>query len=271
MNITQTVTKSTLAAAVIALVAVPSVFALTNAVVTPIAPGDWTLKVADAGGAVNYVNEGAPNGLGVGSLKLTTGADAASQASLGRLTSLPLSELATVSYWTKQVAAPTATGNASFQLGLMLTDATDSDVTFVYEPGLQSQFNPSASAVQAGNWQQWDVRSGIFQASKSYSGSFGDIIGGTGNVSYYTIDDILAFFPTAKVSGYGVNVGKDAPSHDIRVDGVQLNDTVYDFEFASSYTMPLKDQCKDDGWMNLKTSEGISFKNQGNCVSYALK
>jgi hypothetical protein len=270
MKIVQTITKSTLVAAVLAIAAAPTLFALTSSPVTPVAPGEWTQEVADAGGVVEFVTDGAPAGLGDGSLKLSTSAEVESRASLGRLASLPLSELTAASYWTKQITSVPADGNATFQLDLMLSDAADSKVTFTYQPSTQLMFNQSATPVQNGVWQQWDVRSGFFQASKSYVGGFGEVIGGAGSVSYYTVDNILAFFPTAQVVGHAVNLGPNAAGFETRVDGVTINDTVYDFEYSSSYTIFSKDECKKYGWKTLKTREGLSFKNQGDCVSYAV-
>ena len=70
-------------------------------------------------------------------------------------------------------------------------------------------------------------------------------------------------FPNAVVVGIGVNIGSFNPAYTVEVDGVQFNDTVYNFETGTSPSA--KDQCKDGGWM---TFNDPSFRNQGDCVSY---
>lgn len=49
------------------------------------------------------------------------------------------------------------------------------------------------------------------------------------------------------------------------VDNIQINSDVVTFE---PNTPTSKDQCKKDGWQSLEDSNGQSFKNQGQCVSY---
>ena len=35
-----------------------------------------------------------------------------------------------------------------------------------------------------------------------------------------------------------------------------------------SFSVPVKDDCKDGGWQSMIDTAGNSFKNQGDCVSY---
>jgi len=46
--------------------------------------------------------------------------------------------------------------------------------------------------------------------------------------------------------------------------------TGIDFLGTLTYTrLPVtKDDCKNGGWMNLRTANGEPFRNQGQCVSY---
>ena len=46
--------------------------------------------------------------------------------------------------------------------------------------------------------------------------------------------------------GIGVNVGSNNPSYDIGVDGVQFNDTIYNFEIGTARRR--QDDCKNGGW-----------------------
>ena len=69
--------------------------------------------------------------------------------------------------------------------------------------------------------------------------------------------------PNAIVLGFGVNIGTFNPGYTVATDGVDFNDTTYNFEVGRRPTS--KDQCKNGGW---QTFNDPSFKNQGDCVSY---
>lgn len=49
------------------------------------------------------------------------------------------------------------------------------------------------------------------------------------------------------------------------VDNTLINSTLFTYEVPVAMA---SDQCKKNGWMNYADSEGHSFKNQGDCVSF---
>jgi hypothetical protein len=222
--------------------------------------GTWTTADTRTGGAIGFVNDyGAPAGLGGGALLLTTDDTDAAKAQLLTYTSMPLSEVTQLGYWTYRSTTSTgfSAGLPSFQL-LVDVDGTVGDgtgfTTLVYEP-----YNVYGNgAVQTGVWQQWDVAAGTFWSSKSVNG----LTAGFGGAPFYSIDDVLAKNPNAVVLGFGVNVGSYNPDYITAVDGVTVNGTTYNFEprvFSA-------DDCKSGGWAVNFTSG--RFVNQGDCVSY---
>lgn len=229
----------------------------------------WSVTDNRTSGTETWTNSfGAPSGLGSGALELTTTADNSSKAYLATNASsgTSLSSVTGLSYWTYRAAGP-AFGAASLQLMIDTGAATTclsgqwSWTTLVYEP----YWNSSAGAGVAGTvpsaWTQWTITpsSGVFWSSKTTCG--GSLVAGAGGAPFYTLEQVLAAYPNATVSLLGVNVGSYNPSYDVAVDGVALNDTVYNFETALP-APTTADQCKNDGWQAYGT-----FKNQGDCVS----
>ncbi len=47
-----------------------------------------------------------------------------------------------------------------------------------------------------------------------------------------------------------------------------ISQVLYDAGYTWAITPANKDACKNDGWKSVATSQGQSFKNQGDCVSY---
>jgi hypothetical protein len=81
--------------------------------------------------------------------------------------------------------------------------------------------------------------------------------GNTGNLLFFRING-----GDSSANDNGMRAAIDL----VRVD-IGSNAKLYDFEpyvVASS-----KDDCKKDGWMGVSRADGSSFKNQGDCVSYA--
>jgi hypothetical protein len=73
---------------------------------------------------------------------------------------------------------------------------------------------------------------------------------------------VVAGNPNAIVLGIGANVGSFNPGYDVGVDGIEFNDTTWNFEIPPPMTST-KDDCKNGGW----ETYGV-FKNQGDCVSW---
>lgn len=232
-------------------------YAATTIVVTPTNTQGWTTADTRPGGAVNFVADAsAPSG--AGALQLTTNATTTAKAQYMHEASTPIANVTELSYYTKQNSASFVGGDASYQLPMML-NGTTGFTTFVYEPYQNGVVVP-------GTWQSWDVDAGQFWSSRAVTCSNGAVVAGGGGAPFYTLTQIATMCPEAVVVGFGVNIGSNNPSYDVETDLVSFNNTAYDFElFQAAQT---KDECKNGGWMNVTDSQGNSFKNQGQCVSY---
>ena len=115
--------------------------------------------------------------------------------------------------------------------------------------------------VAPGVWQQWDVDGGLFWSSRSVPEC--GLVAGAGGPPLYTLQTVQAMCPGAVVVGIGVNVGTFNPGYTVATDGVQFNDTIYNFEVGRRPSS--KDDCKNGGW---QVFDDPAFKNQGDCVSW---
>lgn len=203
---------------------------------------------------------GAPAGLGDGSLELTTDATNAAKADYWTFAhaGTPLTGVTDLSYWTYQAATPQApTAAASYQLQVDLNGAADGGfTTLVYEPYWNGTVVPAS-------WQQWDVDAGGLWSSRTFTEGTCAVVAGAGGPPLYNLATLQTLCPNAVVGGIGVNVGTFNPGYTVATDGVQFNDTTYDFEVGRAPAT--KDDCKDGGWM---TFDDPAFKNQGDCVSW---
>jgi len=235
--------------------------ALAATVVVTQSSSNWHSVDTRPGGAVEFTNEyGAPAGLGTGSLELTT--DATNEAKADYWTEevagTPLSAVTDLSYWTYQAPTPQPpVAAASYQVAVDLNGSAEGGFTnLVYEPYWNGAIVPAT-------WQQWDVDSGLFWSSRTVTAGTCAVVSGAGGPPFYTLAGLQATCPDAVVLAIGVNVGTYNPGYTVATDGVQFNETVYNFEVGRSPAT--KDDCKDGGWM---TFNDPSFRNQGECVSY---
>jgi hypothetical protein len=256
---------SALLAAVI-FMAASSAAAQNYVVVAPGQEQGWTDSESTAGGDVTFVSDAdAPRG--AGALQLTTDATTTAKASYLHTADIALANVTDLAYSTKQVSASFPQGSASYQLIVCLDGATDTAcngfTTLVFEP----YQNPTQGAVLPGVWQDWDVDAGQFWSTRTYDGAGAcDVTAGGGGAPFYTLAGLQAVCPNADVVGFGVNVGSNNPDYQIRVDTVQFNDTIYDFE---PFIVPMtRDQCKGMGWRLVRRADGTMFRNQGQCVAY---
>jgi hypothetical protein len=251
--------------AVIGLVALLAAVVLVGgalAAVVTVAPGDPSWHPTDQRGAgtVTFSSAyGAPAGLGSSALRFTTTttADKADYMTFS-VAGTPLSQVSKIGYSTYQHTANFPGGDASLQLQVDLNGGTVADggfTTLVYEPYLQGGNN---GGVVTDQWQHWDATNGQFWSSRTA----GTLIAGGGGCPCYTLAQVVAGNPNAIVLGIGANVGSFNPGYDVGVDGIEFNDTTWNFEIPPP--MPsTKDDCKNGGW----ESYGV-FKNQGDCVSW---
>lgn len=235
--------------------------AATNVVVTPANTQGWVTADTRPGGAVTYVADATAPG-GTGALQLTTDATTAAKAQYMHAANTPLASVTDLSYHTKQVSAPFAGADPSYQLVTFLNGGTTGFTTLVYEP-----YQGGGGPVVPGVWQQWDVDAGLFWSTRTVACSNGTIVGAAGGPAIYTLAQINAICPNAVVAGFGVNIGTFNPGYTVRTDLFNFNGTIYDFEVTNVPTD--KSQCKNGGYLNYTDAEGNALKNQGQCVKFA--
>ncbi len=229
----------------------------STVVVTPTNTQGWSTADTRPGGAVNFVMDATspyPNG----ALQLTTNLTTTSKAQYLHGATGSLNSVTELGYSTRQVSGPIV-ADPSYQLIVDLNGAgTGGFTTFVYEPYQNGVIIPNV-------WQTWDVDAGMFWSTRNFSEGTCTIVAGGGGPPFYTLAQLQTNCPNATVLGFGVNIGSNNPGYNVYTDGVNFNGTVYDFQlFATAMN---KDQCKNGGFMNVKDSDGKSFKNQGQCVS----
>lgn len=266
-----TVLRAGTFAATLSVLVTPAVFAEGGtATVTPANLNQW-IDASVSGGLATYV-DGSPAGLGSSSLELATTSDVTSKAVYAHPENIKLADLSSASYWTKQVAASSDGGSASMVLGVDLDGNGSWDTNLVFEPYWQNNLSPDAAPVMKGEWQKWDVKGGALWSTRAFGSGDAAIQAGSGGAPFYTLENILANYPEAKLTGIGVNVGSYNTDYTIDIDGVELNGMTYNFEKTAGnsggVTPTDKDQCKKDGWKTLKNVDGRMFKNQGQCVSF---
>jgi hypothetical protein len=255
-----------IAAVVVAVTALAATAAPTTVVVTQNS-SSWAAMDTRAGGDQEFTEAyDAPAAFGDGSLELTTDATTAAKADYWTAAHVgtPLADVTDLSYWTYQAATPQpAHAAASYQLQID-ADGTIGDgqgfTTLVFEP---YQSGIAGGVVVPATWQQWDVDSGQFWSSRAVTTGTCILVAGSGGAPFYTLAALQTLCPNAVVLGIGVNVGTFNPGYTVATDGVQFNETTYDFEVG--LTPATKDDCKDGGWA---TFNDPAFKNQGDCVSY---
>ncbi len=229
-------------------------------VVTQNSP-EWFEQTA-AGGDVEFTEAyGAPTGLGEGAVELTTTADNASRAGLFTLehAGTPLSGVTTLGYWTYQAEGPVH-ADPSYQLQIDSNgiETAGGFTTLVFEP----YWNVAQQPIVPDTWQHWDVDAGLLWSSRTVPEC--GLVATPGGPPTYTLAAVRTACPNAVVVAIGANIGTFNPSYVVAFDGIEFNDTVYDFELGRRPSS--KDDCKDGGWT---TFDDPAFKNQGECVAFA--
>ena len=230
-------------------------------VVTPTNTQGWSTADTRPGGQVSFVvDPTAPRG--AGALQLTTDLTITAKAQFLHEANTPLADIAELSYYTKQNAPPGLVADPSYQLITYLNGGTAGFTTLVFEP----YQNPAQGPIVPGAWQQWDVDAGLFWSTRTVTCSNGTILGTPGGPATYTLLQITAACPNARVAGFGVNIGSNNPGYNVETDLFNFNGTTYDFEpFRAAASA---EDCKDDGWTTATRADGSSFENQGDCMQY---
>lgn len=240
------------------LTVAPSTKAASTVVVTPTNTQGWSTADTRPGGSVDYVSDPS-SPYHNGALQLTTNNTTTAKAQYLKAESTPLADATELSYSTRQVSGPVFAA-PSYQLLVDLNgEAAGGFTTFVYEPYQNGVVVPNV-------WQTWDVDSGQFWSSRSFTEGTCAVVAGGGGAPFYTLTGLKSTCPDAVVVGFGVNIGSNNPGYNELADGVNFNGTTYDFEQYIVATS--KEQCKNYGYKDVRDSEGNTFRNQGQCVSY---
>jgi len=205
--------------------------------------------------------------LGIGSAELETTSSADGQALMkNAYAGQKLSNLTTLTYSTYVKAGNnTIAPSVQFSVDKDVTDGLNNwQGRVVFEPYLNG-------TVTDGQWQQWSAVNGKWWLTKP--SAFGDICAQS---SPCTLNDLITAFPNIGVNG-GVNAqilfkaGSGWTTQFVGdVDALTVsfgsNSTTYDFE--PYQVVSTTDQCKNNGYKNVRDSNGQEFKNQGQCVSW---
>lgn len=257
------------------LVAAPLASAATTVMVTPSNKQGWKAYGKDDGSVAYVEDPTVGDGFGAAVLQLKTGNTVTSQAGYYHEVGKSYSQLPSLSYMAKTLSANTpvensAQPNPGGSAGMTLFTDLNGDGTFdtslVYEPYL-SDGSTSDEPVLPNEWQSWNVMTGSVWSSRAYDSAAMKIEKGTGGSTLYKLSDVLSAYPSAKLMGVALNVGTYNPGYTVNVDAVTVGDVVYDFQ-RQIETAAIKEECKKDGWKELRTEDGQAFKNHGRCVSY---
>jgi hypothetical protein len=205
-------------------------FAVEKVVVTHEDEQGWSTADTRTGGAVTFV-EDSTSPSGNGALQLTTDNTrvegvATAKAQYLHAANVDLADLDRLSYYTKQISPTGLIADPAYQLVVYLNGGTSGFSTLVFEP----YQNTAQALVINGVWQKWNVGSGQFWSTRIVACSNGTVNGTSGGPANYTLDQIRAMCPDARVAGFGVNIGSNNPGYRVRTDMVKFDGTVYDFE-----------------------------------------
>jgi hypothetical protein len=209
---------------------------------------------------------GAPAGIGSAELETTSSADG--QALMkNAYGGQKFTNLSTLTYSTY-----VKTGNSTVAPAVQFSvdkDVTDNDTSWqgriVFEPYLNG-------TVTDATWQNWNVQSGVWWLTRADK-----FDNHCPQASPCALSDLTSAFPNIGVNN-GVNqqilfkVGSGWTSNfvgnvdDLTVAFTGGTQTNYDFE--PFQTPENTGQCKNNGYKNMRDDNGLSFKNQGQCVSW---
>jgi len=138
-------------------------------------------------------------------------------------------------------------------------------LTLVFEPYLQ----PGAT-IADGVWQNWDAVPGTWWASTPIVLADGTPC--ARQACTFSWSAFVAAYPNATImGGFGVNQGSFNGGLFAATDALSIsyNGSTWTYDFEAIRTPNNKDDCKKDGWRQMRAADGSSFKNQGQCIKYA--
>jgi hypothetical protein len=232
----------------------------STVVVTPAHLQGWEIYTT-ATGQVSFVHD-STSPLPNGALQIDTPATSDESQVYRNVTPTPISSVTNMSYSAKRLAGATYAAPA-YVVGIDPdgnTSDTSDEIYAWYEP----VYDPSAPTDYS-NWQTYtlDTTTTPFWSFDTIDGSGH---GGANGANLFTLNDVKAAHPNAKVIDITLNVGSGTPGWSVRADNVTFNDTTWDFQLTNVPTD--KNQCKNNGYKNYTDANGDAFSNQGQCVSF---
>lgn len=208
----------------------------------------WLASNAAKGTSSYVLDATAPYGYGALQMSTPSGNNNSKSTRTRTLSpNVKLSDITTLNYWTKQVTASNPAQTTSLQLTVNGLTGTNRSTTLVFEPYWNVAGHAGTSQnLPNGVWQQWNVRDGVFWSTKTYTTA--GLVYGAGGSPFYTLAQVIANNPNAKVTSIVVNIGTSNPGNVSLVDGVNFNGIVYDFEptivapVAPVITAPIKNK-----------------------------
>ena len=203
----------------------------TTVQVSPAGLAGWSETTTGAGN-VDFISA-ADAPIGPAALNLTTQNDNNDRAALARDEDVPLAKVTTLKYTTNRGSGFQPEGNASYRIRIDAdgnTETTNDTAYLIYEPYWQNGGVGDAAPIITNEWQTWDVSKGIFWASIPGGNTVSGLINGAGGPPFYSIADVLALHPNAKVIGLNIGVGSYNLNYNILVDAV-----VFGYEAESSF------------------------------------
>lgn len=206
---------------------------------------------------------------GVGSVQLSVTGTQRRNLATYELAGTPLADITTLSFRTYN---PSAGNGGSANRSAYLQFNVDFNGTDTWQRRLV--FVPSVNgAIVQDSWKEVDAIQGG-SAKWSYSGATWPVTGEPGGTTK-TWSQILADYPGVRIrvtdAFTGLRVGEPyADGYTENIDsftfGTAAGTTTWDFDpYAVAGTA---ESCKNGGWTSVKRTDGSSFKNQGDCVSY---
>lgn len=241
-------------AAVFALVAQPmygvvaSYIANAASDTTTVRTGEmngWTVSAASGGAATLVGSNGAP--LGTGALQLTTVDDNNSRTSLTKAYNIPLADIDTLSFQSKQISSlDTRNGNITMRVNVDTNGDGTMDDQLMFEP----YYNGFNGTTMSG-WQTWNVKNGKFWSNYRYAYNGLGAVGAGSPASNFTLTDVLHDYADTKVVGIALSMGTWNRLQVVQADNVKINDETVNFE-----TDPTFDSLAPAYWKN--TYKGIN-------------
>lgn len=240
---------------------------------------DWVIYTRTPASLGTFVvgPEAPPLGVGSFEMRTPTGSDKVFMFNFEH-EGTPLVSIDDISYSTYRHGSSTAPADQVPAINLII-DFNGPAVaggfsTLVFEP----VYNTTQGAVVVDEWQDWDAVDGIWWSTRPINGMCASAAAACRRPWSYIVannPDAVIYQPTSPLDatrgGFGVNQGSGNPGLIANTDALTIayggNSFVYDFEpYRVAAT---RDACKNGGWQSVKRADGSSFRNQGDCVSYA--